>query len=178
MSILEQPLVPMDEVAPTKGIVESGLDGVLQNWFFTQISATESLVQGDIYFDRKNRFSDGQFIHTSKVQHVQDNVAITLNSRYLLGVRRRIRSRCRSRTSTGFMRVNGPSGSPRRSTFSIRSSARSRAWVSICSRPNRTMKGRSSRTRSSTQSPGTLRLKRLTLSRFPRTSERPTYHSC
>lgn len=55
-------------------------DAVLQNWIIDG-----NQVLGNIYFDRKDRFSDGKLVRTSNIQSIDANTLYTRNTVYLLG---------------------------------------------------------------------------------------------
>lgn len=39
-------------------------------------------VKGNIFYDKKGRFVDGQYVYTSRVMSIEDNIVTTLNSTY------------------------------------------------------------------------------------------------
>lgn len=58
-------------------------DAIIKGWKWDQLYADS--IGGYIYEDKKGRFGDGTFIHTSIVKEItEDGYAITLNSTYKL----------------------------------------------------------------------------------------------
>ena len=65
--------------------MKNEVTGRLENWY-----RWGSMIVGDVYGDVRERFEDGQSIHTSSIKGDRDNlkegdVVQTRNSRYLLG---------------------------------------------------------------------------------------------
>ena len=67
--------------------MKNEVTGRLENWY-----RWSSMIIGDVYGDVRERFEDGQSIHTASIKGDRDNlkegdVVQTRNSRYLLGKR-------------------------------------------------------------------------------------------
>lgn len=67
--------------------------GLLENWYTQDVGQGRQVIWGNILHDDKDRFHDGEFIHTSSF--VKPAAALssgmfinTRNSKYLLGRRR------------------------------------------------------------------------------------------
>ena len=70
--------------------------GRLENWFIDTISYGAPVIWGELYDDVRNRFKEGQHVHTSSILSSLDNlktgdIVITENSSYLLGIEQIIR---------------------------------------------------------------------------------------
>ena len=61
-------------------------DAILENWY---IDLLGNVLYGNVYFDSKNRFKNGDLIHTSKVLNPETfgelDIIQTRNTKYLLG---------------------------------------------------------------------------------------------
>lgn len=58
-------------------------DARLKNWFFLTLGKSRFLV-GEIFDDKKERFADNTRVRTSQVKKVEEGLAYTLNSVYVI----------------------------------------------------------------------------------------------
>lgn len=68
--------------------IKEEITGRLENWYVSQVTEKELVVNGNIYNDIRNRWEDGTHIHTSGVKNSwfeEGDLIDTRNSIYLLG---------------------------------------------------------------------------------------------
>ena len=69
--------------------------GRLEDWRIQQVTKKECIVWGDCYDDIRDRFRDGELIHTSGVKNCkmkEGDIITTRNSTYLLGKKAEVQS--------------------------------------------------------------------------------------